>query len=286
MKTIRFVKILLLLLSPCYSLILTGQIAVALKVPDMENVIVKKDVPYLKTSNSTKKMDIYYPPEFDFKTDLPAVIFISGIPDSSMINLSGDQFRKFGQYTSWCKIVAASGLAGIVYETNDPNSDLLSLTSYIKSDKANLSIDKNSIGAFVCSGNTPTGISHILSSSSIFRCAVLYYGFFLTQDFEHLSTIESLLQQRGFQKPPILNDPTNWNKNVPLLIVRAGQDNIPNLNQSMQNFLNKAIIQNLPITLINYPEGPHGFEVYSDNDTTRLIIRNTLEFWKQHLLIK
>jgi hypothetical protein len=224
------------------------EMKVALKLLGMEDVIIKKDVPYLNNSISTKKMDIYYPPKFDFNRKIPAIIFISGIPDSSMVKLSGDQFRKYGQYTSWCKIVAASGMAAIVYETDDPKNDLISLTEYIQSDQMNLSINKNSIGAFVCSGNTPTGVSYILNSSSIFSCAVLYYGFFLTQDGENLSIIESLFKQKGFQKPPILPDPANWKKDVPLLIVRAGQDNTPYLNQSMQSFLNHAIKYNLPIT--------------------------------------
>lgn len=249
-------------------------------LPGMNDVIVKKDVPYQDIADSTLKMDIYYPPEFDFKSKIPAVIFITGIPDSSMIKLSGDQFRKYGQYTSWCKIVAASGMAAIVYETDDPKNNLTSLIEYIKSEQENLSVNKNSIGAFVCSGNTPTGISYILNSSGIFSCAVLYYGFFLSQDVENLSAIEALFKQKGFQKPPVLADPDDWRNDVTLLIVRAGQDNTPYLNQSMQNFLDKAIRQNLPITLINYQKGVHGFDVYSDNDTTRQIIKNTIEFWK------
>lgn len=259
------------------------ELMVALKLPGIENVMIKKDIPYLNNSAVTRKMDIYYPPNFDFKRKISAIIFISGIPDTSMIKLSGDQFRKYGQYTSWCKLVAASGMAGIVYETNDPKNDLISLTEFIKSDQVNLSINKNSIGAFFCSGNTPTGISYVLNSTSIFSCAVLYYGFCLTQDCENLTTIESLFKQMGFQKPPILPDPADWKKDVPLLVVRAGLDNTPYLNPTIQNFLNQAIKFNLPLTYVNYPDAPHGFDVYTDNETTRQIIKNTIEFWKSNL---
>ena len=256
---------------------------VAYEIAGMNDVIAKKDIPYLKTSDTALNMDIYYPPKFDFKRNISAIIFITGIPDTSMVKLTGNQFRKYGQYTSWCKIVAASGMAAIVYETIDPKNNLISLIEYIKSEHTNLSINDNSIGAFVCSGNTPTGVSYILSSSSIFSCAVLYYGFFLSEDVENLAAIESMFKQMGFQKPPILPDSNNWKSDVPLLIVRSGQDNIPNLNQSMQNFLDKAIKQNLPITLINYSEGLHGFEIYNDNETTRQIIKNTLAFFNYYL---
>jgi hypothetical protein len=257
--------------------------SVVIDLPRMNDVIIKKDIPYQDIVDSTLKMDIYYPPDFDFQRKIPAIIFISGAPDSSMVKLVGNPFRKFNQYTSWCKLVAASGMAAIVYETIDPKNDLISLTEYINSERVNLSIDKNKLGSFVCSGHTPTAAYHILSASSIFRCGVLYYGFFLPQDFLNISTIESMFKQRGFQKPSALPDPAVWKKDVPLLIVRAGMDETPYLNQSMKSFVNHAINQNLPITVINYANGVHGFDVYTDNETSREIIKKTLEFWKFYL---
>jgi hypothetical protein len=67
------------------------------------------------------------------------------------------------------------------------------------------------------------------------------------------------------------------------MIIRAGKDNVPYLNQSITSFHEKALNQNLPITFINYPDGVHGCDTYTDNETTRQIIRNTLEFWKFYL---
>jgi len=257
--------------------------AVAYDLPRMDDVIIKKDIPYQDIAGSTLKMDIYYPPDFDFERKIPAIIFISGAPDSSMVKLVGNPFRKFSQYTSWCKLVAASGMAAIVYETIDPKNDLISLTEYINSERVNLSIDKNKLGAFVCSGHTPAAAYNILSASSIFKCGVLYYGFFLPQDFLNITVIESMFKQRGFQKPSALPDPALWKKDVPLLIVRAGMEETPYINQSMQSFVNHAINHNLPITLINYPDGAHGFDAYNDNETTRQIIKTTIEFWKFNL---
>ena len=89
---------------------------VALKLPEMENVIIKNDIPYQTNPASTLKMDIYYPPNFDFKSKIPAIIFISGCADSSVIKLVGSTFRKWSAYTSWCKLVAASGMAAIAYD--------------------------------------------------------------------------------------------------------------------------------------------------------------------------
>ena len=259
---------------------------VVFELSGMDDVIVKKDIPYLNIADSTLRMDIYYPPNFDFQRKIPAIIIVYGCTNEGQVKLTGNQFRNWSVHISLCKIIAASGMAAIVYETVDPENDLISLAKYIHSNQDKLLIDKNNIGAFTCSSNTPTAISNILNTSSnIFKCAVVYYGIFLTQDFEYLPQIDSISQKMGF-KNPRLNEPKNWKKDVPLLIVRAGLDDDPYVTHSLLNFYNNAINQNLPVTLINYPNGLHGFDFYNDNDTTRMIIKSTLDFWKFNLKIK
>jgi hypothetical protein len=259
-----------------------GQV-LAFELPGMDKVIVKKDIPYLKIGDSTLKMDIYYPQNFDFQRKIPAIIIVYGCTNEGQIKLTGIQFRNWSVHISLCKIIAASGMAAIIYETVDPENDLISLAKYIHSNQDKLLIDNNNIGAFTCSSNTPVAISNVLSNTSnIFKCAVVYYGIFLTQDLEKLPQIDSVF---GFQNPR-LNEPKNWKKDVPILIVRAGLDNDPYVTHSLLNFYNNAIHQNLPITLINYPNGLHGFDFLNDNDTTRMIISSTLDFWKFNLKIK
>jgi dienelactone hydrolase len=88
--------------------------------------------------------------------------------------------------------------------------------------------------------------------------------------------------QMGFSTPKI-PEPANWRKDVPILIVTAGKDYVPYINPSNADFISKAIALNLPVTLINYPTGQHGFDALDDNETTRMIIKTTLDFWKFHL---
>lgn len=256
---------------------------VAYQLEGMKDVIVKKDIPYLKTADSALKMDVYYPQKFDFKTKIPAVVFVYGYTKNGQIKAAGQQLRKFSQYTSWCKIVAASGMAAIVYETVNPENDLYSLIQYINSTADKLNIDVSKIGAYTCSANSPTGIAYILNNpNSIFKCAVVYYGIFLTKDFKYLSTIDTLSQKMLFMTPR-LSEPTSWNKNVPLMIVHVGKDFVPHTDESLTSFLDKAINQKVPFTLIHYAKGIHGFDVYADDETIREIIKNTLEFWKFYL---
>lgn len=253
---------------------------VLFELPSMDKVIVKKDIGYQNIADSILKMDIYYPPDFEFQKKIPAIIIVYGCSNEGQLKLLGDQFRNWSVHISLCKIIAASGLAAIIYETVDPENDLISLTKYIHSNHDKLSIDDNNIGAFTCSSNTPVAITNILNASTnIFKCAVVYYGIFLTKELEKLPQIDSVF---GFQNPR-LSEPINWNKNVPLFIVKAGLDNDPYAFRSLLDFYNNAINQNLPVTLINYPNGQHGFDFLDDNDTTEMIIKNTLDFWKFYL---
>jgi dienelactone hydrolase len=265
-----------------FSITATGQ-KVALELAGTENVIIRKDIPYKNSADSTLMMDVYYPPDFDFKSKIPAIVIIYGYTNNGQIKAMGKQFRSSSWYISWCKIIAASGIAAVNYETVDPENDLISLLNYINSSRDNLQIDNNNIGAYTCSANAPTAIANILNSSnSWFKCAVVYYGFFLTKDFKSLPQIDSLSQNMGFMTPR-LSEPASWKKDVPIMIVRAGKDNVPFINQSLKYFYDDAIIQNLPVTLINYPDGYHGFDANNNNETTRIIIRSTLDFWKFNL---
>jgi len=54
---------------------------VAYEIAGMKEAIVKKDIPFLKTADSPLKMDVYYPPGFDFKTSFSAIVFIFGYPN-------------------------------------------------------------------------------------------------------------------------------------------------------------------------------------------------------------
>ena len=257
--------------------------AVVFDLPGVNDVIIKKDIPYQDISGPTLKMDIYYPPDFDFQRKIPAIIIVLGYPDLAGKKLLGIEFKNYIQFVSWCKIISASGMAAIVYQSNDPEQDILSLSNYLKTNEDKLKIDNSKIGAYTCSAHTPTTISTILNGSgSIFKCAVVYYGFFLTNDFKYLPQIDTLSQKMGF-KTPRLSEPSTWKKDVPVLVVRAGKDNVPYINQTLASFYEKALNQNLPITLINYSNGVHGFDAYTDTEATRQIIKNTLEFWKFNL---
>lgn len=65
---------------------------------------------------------------------------------------------------------------------------------------------------------------------------------------------------------------------MPMLLVRAGRDEIPTLNDALDRFVAKALAANAPITVTNYPAGGHGFDNKDDEERSRQIIRSSIEF--------
>jgi hypothetical protein len=65
--------------------------------------------------------------------------------------------------------------------------------------------------------------------------------------------------------------------------VRAGRDQVPGLNATLDRFVAAALTRNLPVTLVNYPSGPHAFDIDDDCEASRQVIRQVLAFLKLHL---
>jgi acetyl esterase/lipase len=70
---------------------------------------------------------------------------------------------------------------------------------------------------------------------------------------------------------------------LPIFIVRAGKDQMPRLNEALDRFVAGSLAKNLPLSLVNYARGEHGFDLTNDSEGSREIIRNTLAFLRQWL---
>jgi putative ABC transport system permease protein len=72
-------------------------------------------------------------------------------------------------------------------------------------------------------------------------------------------------------------------RDLPLLIVRAGLEPNAELQRNLDAYVATLLAQNTPLTLINYPDGHHSFDLVDDNERSREIIRETLAFLQRHL---
>ena len=70
---------------------------------------------------------------------------------------------------------------------------------------------------------------------------------------------------------------------TPLFITRAGKDETPGLNAGLDAFTARAIAENKPITLVNYPERRIPMTLSLDCPETRRILQQGLDFLRANL---
>jgi hypothetical protein len=52
----------------------------------------------------------------------------------------------------------------------------------------------------------------------------------------------------------------------------------------MDKFVQKALVRNMPLTLVNHASGIHGFDLFEDTGKTPEIIKQVLAFMAFHLV--
>jgi hypothetical protein len=253
---------------------------VTCRLPGMDAATVRQDVVYRTTPSGDLMIDIYYPPDGRSETRLPAVVFVSGYPDRGIEKMLGCKFKEMGAYTSWGRLAAASGMAAVTYTNREPAIDLLALLSYIRQNSVELGVDEKRIGLWACSGNVPNALSALIEEKDSLRCAVLCYGYML--DLDGATIVADAARQWGLvnaEGKSVDDIP----KDTPMMIVRAGRDRTPRLNETIDRFVSHALVRNLPLTVINHPSAPHAFDLFDESETSCEIVRRILAFMQFHL---
>jgi len=260
----------------------TSMRVVVYQLPRTDAVRIRREIVYRETNAGVLTMDIYYPPDLKSGAPIPAVAFVSGFPDSRMEAMFGCKLKEMGSYISWAKLAAASGLIAVTYATTDPAADIHALLRYVRDNDAALGIDANRIGLWACSGNVPNALAVLmLGPRDQLKCAVLCYGLML--DFDGSASVAEAAKAFGFVNPGAGKSTADLPQNLPLLIVRAGRD-VPQLNETIDRFMAKALSCNLPVTFKNLPNAPHSFDVLDGSDASRETIKQMLAFMQFHLL--
>jgi hypothetical protein len=252
-------------------------------MPGMDRVTVRRDEEYRVTDTGALTMDLYYPPDATRGARTPAVIFVTGFSDPGAQKMLGCTFKEMASYISWGQLAAASGLVGITYSNREPAADAHAVLQHVRLNAASLDIDENRIGVWSCSGNVPNALSMLMQSGhDDLKCAVLCYGLML--DLAGSTIVADAAKQVGFVNPSAGKSVDDLPRGLPLFVARAGHDQFPGLNDSIDRFLAEAMRCNLPVTFVNHPEGPHAFDIVDDSETSREIIKRILSFLRFHLL--
>jgi hypothetical protein len=218
---------------------------VVYRLPGMDSVTIRSGVEYRSAEAATLTLDVYYPPEVGTGARLPAVVIVAGYPDPGFQKMLGCRFKEMGSSTSWCRLLAASGLAAVAYSNLEPATDVHAVLDYLRGNAAGLGIDENRIGLWASSGNVPLALSVLMDPrNQNLKCAALCYG--LTLDLDGFTWVAEGARLFGFANPAAGKTVDDLPANTPLFVARAGQDQFAHLNETLDRFVAKALARNLP----------------------------------------
>ena len=212
-------------------------------LPPDAQLHITKDAEYGKSGERSLKFDLYRPAAAT--APLPVAVMLNGI--------GAEWMRAHIQYTGWARYVTSRGFAGVTMDSAEATvpADFDKLMAHLRANAGSLGIDPGRIVVWACSANVRAGLPLVSDPSRTYLAgAVMYYG---------------------------TSDVARFRPDLPVLMVRAGIDN-PGLNKGIDTIVAKATSANAPVSLINYPSGRHGFDLRDDNDLTRVVMAQTLDF--------
>ena len=237
------------------------------RLPGMDAVRVRRDLAFPGADGATLRLDLYAPPGAT-GGELPAVVIGEGYPEAGFERLFGRGFRQMGPIASWARLIAA---------------DARALLRFVRDEAPALGVDRSRIGLWAASGHGPTALSLLLGEGHDFlRCAAFCYPFLL--DLDGATDVAEAATTFRFVDACAGRSIGDFPAATPILLVRAGREETPHLNESLDAFVARALARNLPLTLVNHAEGPHAFDLFHDSAETRAIVGQVLEFLRSRLL--
>ncbi len=256
---------------------------VVLKVPGMDTVKVVENLKYTKSDDANVLMDIYIPPDLSENEKRPAVIFLHGGAKTDYTP------KDWGVYTSWGRLIAASGFVGVTFthRLEYPNTslekaaaDVRDAIKYVRENADKYHVDKDRVCLIAYSAGGPLLTLAMRGDMPFVRCLVGFYAFMDIQQSDYRTT-EKPETVKSFS--PITYLQNDANKIPPMFIARAGHDEVATMLDSIDRFVAEALSKDIALTLVNHPQGVHGFDNQNDDERSREIIRTAIEFIRLHL---
>src|SRR5207237_9859852 len=153
---------------------------VVLKVPGMDKVKVVQNLKYAKSDDPNVLMDIYVPSDLSENEKRPAVIFLHGGAKTDYTP------KDWGVYTSWGRLIAASGLVGVTFthRLEYPNTSLEKATAdvrdaikYVRENADKYHVDKDRVCLIAYSAGGPLLTLSLRGDMPFVRCLVGFYAF-------------------------------------------------------------------------------------------------------------
>jgi acetyl esterase/lipase len=231
-------------------------------------------------------MDVYMPAIPSLTVRVPGVLFIHGGPVPSNYR---PELKNWGQYLSYGELIAASGFIGITFnhryydfsQLKQSADDVTDAIRYAQKQAESFSLDPDRMCLWAISGGGPQLSLALQDRPKFVRCIVAYYAMLDLQEIKEASTT---LSEEALQKSALAYHLSRHSlDDVPVFIARAGVDR-PELNKTIDLFIRKALVSNVPLDFSNHPQGHHAFDVLDDDSRSRWIIARTIDFLKANLL--
>jgi dienelactone hydrolase len=239
-----------------------------LQTAGMRAVTVLRDLDY-HGGDPTLKMEVYRPVGVG---PWPMVLFM----DSEEANPAALEGR--------ARLVASVGLVGVVFTPRSWDrlrhvarkvADVEAAFRFVRARAHSWGGDADRLAVWASSSGVPVGVS--VGAREDVACAVAAYGAMDVRPYgddprlAEVSPMAMVESGEGALLPP-------------MLLVRCGQDD-EKLNESIDAFCNAAWEQDLPVELLAFEDGHHGFEVvdHAAADEARQVLRQIVEFLQEHL---
>jgi acetyl esterase/lipase len=252
-------------------------------VPTMSDTTVARGQIYKEEGGMKLSMDVYSPRGLQVDAHLPVVFFVHGgpIPSDMMPPTQWGIFQSYGE------LAAASGFIGVTFnhrlfgrtDHDRSESDVRAAIDYVQSHAREMHADARRISLWIFSGGG-THLSWVLRQPPQgLRCAIAFYAALDARPF-----LPANADSATMAAVERLSAVCQINKDIaglPLFIARAGLDT-PQLNQGIDGFVAAALSFNMTINISNHARGRHGFDYLDDDDRSREIIIDAIEFLRRH----
>jgi acetyl esterase/lipase len=257
---------------------------VVLTVPRMDEVRVVADQSYASAKDPKLLMDIYLPPGLKAGERRPVVMFVHGGTGS------GTHPKDWGVYRSWGRLAAASGFIAVTFThrlgypkpmLEGAGRDVGDAIDYLRANSARLQADSDRICLAAYSAGGPLLTLGLDEKRPYVRCLIAFYAFLDIQQSSLHRDNEPAERVRAYSMIEHLGEPRA--QAMPFFIARAGRDEIPTMNDSIDRFIARAIRENANVVVWNHAQGAHGFDNQNDDARSREIIAAALEFMRAQL---
>lgn len=248
-------------------------------LPGMDDAVVHANLKYTDVDNPFLLMDIYTPSNLSKDERRPVVICIHGG------GVAQYRPKDFGIFRSWGRLLAAAGFVGVTFTHRlgypkpmfeEAADDVRHAIEYVRAHADKFSADRDRICLTAWSGGGPLLSLAVREKPPYVRGLVAFYAFLDCQQVQAFIEHETPETLKLFSPITYLQGDTT--SRIPMFVARAGQDEIPAMNDSIDRFVAAAIAANAPVTFMNHPTGEHGFDNQNDDERSREIICAALAF--------